>query len=110
MNCKHNLDMNYIAYFLPAKVMKKRRKNHQKQASKHKEEANPKVMYDILTMFEHSEWCLQNRFMLVCGNKHESLISEVFDNYKAYKKAFRKLGYKLKYQSDCRGQGFSISF
>lgn len=110
MNVKTEINMESITYFMSAKSMKQLRKDRIKKLPKQKEEANPKVIYDILKMLRDSDFCLKNRFLLVYGDGYEDFIKEVFDNFNAYKKAFRKLGYRLLYQNDCSGSGFSISF
>ncbi len=110
MNVKAEINMKSIAYFMSAKQMRKLSKDINKKQSKQKEEANPKVIYDILKMLKNSDLCLKNRFLLVYGDEYGNLIDAVFNNFNAYKKAFRELGYKLAYQSNCSGSGFSISF
>lgn len=87
----------------------KKRKLAEKQR-KANETVNPKVMYEIIESLKSSNSWFTSRYMLVYGKENEELIREVFNNFDAYKRSFRQLGYKLRYESDCYGSGFSISF
>lgn len=93
-------------------LLKEEKKRHKLAEKKRKanEMTNPKVVSDIIELFQNSHFCLVNRYVLVYGKENEALIREVYNNFDAYKRAFRKLGYKLRYESDCSGRGFSVSF
>jgi hypothetical protein len=72
--------------------------------------ANPEVMEEIVAKIAKSDLWLKWRWALFYGEEYGKLIKEVLPNFNAYKKAFRKLGYKLQYENDCLGSGFSVKF
>ena len=92
-----------------AKAKNKERKLAKKRL-KESETVNPEVVKEIIDDIKNSDRLLEDRWMLIYGKEYEVIIRELYNNFDAYKEFFRKLGYKLRYQSDCYGYGFSISF
>ena len=91
----------------------KENKKRQKLAKKHhkaNEIADPQTIREIVDRLKNPTLLGNTHWMLFFGEDDSALIKEVFNNFNAYKREFRKLGYKLCYQSDCSGSGFSVSF
>lgn len=97
-----------------AREMKKLLKAKQKQKNlaekQHKvnEMVDAEVIYEIIEKFKESDFCLKTRCVTIYDDAR--LVGELGNNFNAYKKAFRKLGYRLYCVVDCSGTAYDIRF
>lgn len=103
---------NVLAGIATAKQMRKlnrQRKKERKIAEKQRkanETFDPEVIKRTIKRFENTDI----GYVLFYGEDDREVIIELYSNFNAYKRAFRKLGYRLRYEHDCSGSGFSISY
>lgn len=104
-----------------AKQMKKLLKL-QKAAEKERKKnatSNPEIIRKILEEASKCPSAVESGFFLVYATYQEyyseksdtaDIIDELTDNFEAYKRDFRKLGYCLRPQHDAEGTGYSIQW
>ena len=104
-----------------ARQMKKLVKQ-QKTAEKERKKnatSNPDIIRKILEEASKCPSAVESGFFLVYATYQEyyseesdtaDIIDELTDNFEAYKRDFRKLGYSLRPQRDACGAGYSIQW
>lgn len=87
---------------------KRQEKSLAKKKLKANEVADAEVIYEIIEKFKESDFALKTRCVTIYDDAR--LVGELENNFNAYKKAFRKLGYRLYCVVDCSGTAYDIRF